>query len=250
MARVDEELVRRRLAPSLDIARRLILAGEVFGPSERLTHPGEQVKAETPLTLRVRERYVSRGGLKLEGALKAFDLDVSGLRCVDVGASTGGFTDCLLQAGAARVLAVDVGYGQFAWKLREDPRVELRERTNARSLTGDPELSGWADLVAMDVSFASAAGFAPLVAYLLHEGGLALCLVKPQFEADPGSVGEGGVVRSEAVRLSAVHKVEGAFSRHGLTVRSCAAAPITGAKGNQEYVLLAVREAPGEAAGE
>ncbi len=239
MTRLDEELVRRGLAPSVDAARRLVLAGEVSGASERYGSPATPVSSDAPLHVRATKPYVSRGGLKLEGALTAFDLDVSGLRCVDVGASTGGFTDCLLKAGAASVTAVDVAYGQFAWELRADPRVELLERTNARALAGDPAREHAYDLVVMDVSFASAATFADLVAYLLAPSGRLLCLVKPQFEATPEAIDAHGVVRAEAVRAEAVAKVSAAFAAHGLEVTGVVPAPVTGAKGNQEYVLSA-----------
>ncbi len=219
----------------------MILAGEVSGASERLTSPGHLVSKGAPLHVRAAKRYVSRGGLKLEGALKAFDLDVSGFACVDIGASTGGFTDCLLKAGAARVSAVDVAYGQFAWTLREDPRVELLERTNARALADDPARKAAYDLAVMDVSFASAASFASLVAYLLRPGGLLLCLVKPQFEAPADEVGAGGVVREEAVRREAVERTSRAFATQGLAVERVVPSPVRGAKGNQEYLLLARR---------
>ena len=241
MPRLDEELVSQGLCPDAKSAERLILAGLVSNSSECLTSPGRKVARGEPLHVKGSKRYVSRGGLKLEGALDAFGLDVRGLSCVDVGASTGGFTDCLLQHGAASVLAVDVGYGQFDWGLRNDSRVELLERTNAKALADDPLRSESADLVAMDVSFASAAGFASLAAYLLAPGGRLVCLVKPQFEAEPGAVGKGGVVRDEAVREGAVTRVREALGEHGLEVAGVAPSLVRGAKGNQEYLLLAVK---------
>lgn len=221
----------------------MILAGEVSGASERFQSPAMRVSPDSPLHVRAMRPYVSRGGLKLEGALRAFELDVHGFVCADIGASTGGFTDCLLKAGAARVSAVDVAYGQFAWELREDPRVELLERTNARALAEDPAREGAYDLVVMDVSFASAASFAGLVAYLLKPNGMLLCLVKPQFEAAPSEVGEGGVVREERVRQEAIEHAGHAFLEHGLSVEDVVASPVKGAKGNQEYLLLARRGA-------
>ncbi len=245
MVRLDEELVRQGLAANVDAARRMILAGEVSGASERYRSPGQLVASGAPLHVRARKRYVSRGGLKLEGALASFDLDVSGFSCVDIGASTGGFTDCLLKAGAARVTAVDVAYGQFAWALRDDPRIELLERTNARSLARDPSRKGAYDLCVMDVSFATAASFASLVAYLLKPHGLLLCLVKPQFEAAPAEVGEGGVVREEEVRQEAVRSASHAFLAQGLSVTRAIPSPVLGAKGNQEYLLLATRDMQG-----
>ncbi len=241
MVRLDEELVRQGLAPSADAACRMILAGEVSGVSERYRSPGQRVQEGAPLHVRASKPYVSRGGLKLEGALAAFHLDVTGFTCVDIGASTGGFTDCLLKAGAARVSAVDVAYGQFAWALRDDPRIELLERTNARALARDPSRKGAYDLVVMDVSFASASSFAGLVAYLLAPGGFLLCLVKPQFEAAPEEVGEGGIVREEGVRAEAVRHASAAFAEHGLNVEEVVPSPVKGAKGNQEYLLLARR---------
>mgnify|MGYP001778393496 CR=1 FL=1 len=236
--RLDAELVEQGFFSSADEALRAVMAGDVSTTDRRLTSPGEQVAPGIPLHVRGRSTYVSRGGLKLERGLAAFCVDPTGLACLDVGCSTGGFTDCLLKHGAASVVAVDVGYAQFSWELRQDPRVRLLERTN---IVDVPALlgSGVVDLAVCDVSFTSVITVLPAVCELLRPGGTFLTLVKPQFEAAREDVGEGGVVREEAVRLAALERVRAAFEGAGLAVRGSCESPITGHKGNVEYLLCA-----------
>jgi 23S rRNA (cytidine1920-2'-O)/16S rRNA (cytidine1409-2'-O)-methyltransferase len=182
-------------------------------------------------------RYVGRGGLKMEEALRAFALDVTDCVCLDVGASTGGFTDCLLQHGARRVVAVDVGHNQLDYRLRIDPRVESREGVNARHLAAE-EFSERFDLTVMDVSFISATKVLPALAPLLKPGGLALVLVKPQFEVGRGEVGKGGIVKDPVQHARVVAEVNAAASALGLTVRGVVESPILGAEGNREFLAL------------
>lgn len=212
------------------------MAGEVSTTDRRLTSPGEQVAPGIALHVRGRAAYVSRGGLKLERGLDYFGVDPSGLACLDVGCSTGGFTDCLLRRGAACVVAVDVGYAQFSWELRGDSRVRLLERTNICDV---PALLGTdvVDLAVCDVSFTSVVTVLPAVLELLRPGGTFLTLVKPQFEAPREDVGEGGVVRDARVREQALARVRTAFEEAGLAVRGSCESPITGHKGNIEYLL-------------
>lgn len=238
--RLDQELVDRGFFGSQADAMRAILAGEVSTSDRRLTAPGEQVRPGIELHVRGRRPYVSRGGLKLERGLEAFGVDPEGLACLDVGCSSGGFTDCLLRRGARSVLAVDVGYAQFDWSLRNDSRVELLERTNIVDVP-TPERRGTIDLAVCDVSFTSVATVLPAVCLLLKPEGCFLTLVKPQFEAPRTSVGEGGVVSDEAVRLQALEKVAQAFKEGGLGVAAACPSPIHGHKGNVEYLLLGER---------
>lgn len=211
------------------------MAGEVSTTDRRLTAPGEQVAPGIELHVRGRIPYVSRGGLKLAGGLDHFGVDPTGMRCLDVGCSTGGFTDCLLRHGAARVVAVDVGYAQFDWSLRQDERVTLYERTNVVDL---PALTDQRfDLAVCDVSFTSVVTILPAVVSLLAPHGMFLTLVKPQFEAPREDVGEGGIVRDPRVREAALAKVRDAFVEAGLDVQGSCQSPITGHKGNVEYLL-------------
>jgi 23S rRNA (cytidine1920-2'-O)/16S rRNA (cytidine1409-2'-O)-methyltransferase len=203
--------------------------------------PSETFPPDAPLRVRGGDdpaaRYVGRGGLKLERALSEFQIDPTGLVCIDVGASTGGFTDCLLQHGARRVVAVDVGHNQIDWRLRTDPRVEVREGVNARHLT--PEGFGERfDLAVMDVSFISAAKVLPAVVPLLNPGGRVVVLIKPQFEVGKGEVGKGGVVRDPAQHARVVEEVNASARALGLKVAGVVASPITGADGNKEFLAL------------
>jgi 23S rRNA (cytidine1920-2'-O)/16S rRNA (cytidine1409-2'-O)-methyltransferase len=235
--RLDRLLVDRGLAPSRERAQRLILAGAVLVADRPATKAGVLVPADAPLRLRgSASDYVSRGGEKLAGALEAFALDVAGTVALDVGASTGGFTDCLLRRGARRVIAVDVGYGQLAWTLRQDPRVVVLERTNARRLDGAmlPEAP---DLATVDVSFISLALVLPAVVGTLRPGAAMVTLVKPQFEAGRGQVGKGGVVRDPAVRAEAVARVRREAEGMGLRVRGETDSVLHGPKGNREVFL-------------
>ncbi|MHB0869826.1 MAG: TlyA family RNA methyltransferase [Chloroflexota bacterium] len=238
--RLDLLLVERGLAATREQARALIMAGSVTVGVEMVDKAGTKVEEDAALAVASAPRYVSRGGLKLEKALDAFGVDASGRVVVDVGASTGGFTDCLLQRGAARVYAVDVGYGQLDWRMRSDPRVVVMERTNARYLTSLPEP---ADLIVMDVSFISVRLILPAVARLLREGGRMVILVKPQFEAGRQQVGKGGVVRDPEVHRSVLRGFVEWGDREGFGVQRVTVSPIRGPAGNVEFLALV---APGE----
>jgi 23S rRNA (cytidine1920-2'-O)/16S rRNA (cytidine1409-2'-O)-methyltransferase len=208
--RADVLLVSRGLAASRAQAQALIMAGEVTSGDRRVDKPGAPLAPDAPLDVAGRPRFVSRGGDKLDGALGALGLDVSGKVCLDVGASTGGFTDCLLQRGAARVIAVDVGYGQLADKLRRDPRVDVRERVNARDLA--PSDVPPIDLVVVDASFIGIGKLIGAIARLLPPGGELVALVKPQFEAGREAVSKGrGVIRDEPTRLAAIEGARAAI---------------------------------------
>jgi 23S rRNA (cytidine1920-2'-O)/16S rRNA (cytidine1409-2'-O)-methyltransferase len=243
--RIDALLAERGLAASRTSAAASIRAGQVRighdGPVA--TKPGQLVPDDVELLLDAGRRYVSRGGLKLEKALDALEIDVSGRSCLDVGASTGGFTDCLLQRGAARVIAVDVGYGQFDWELRNDPRVTVLERTNARYLT-PADLPYAPDLASIDVSFISLVKVLPAVAACLSPDGEILALVKPQFELGRRRV-RGGVVRSTEERREALTAVASAARRAGLGVKGFAASGLPGPKGNLETFIWCAPGADG-----
>jgi 23S rRNA (cytidine1920-2'-O)/16S rRNA (cytidine1409-2'-O)-methyltransferase len=222
----------------VDEAKRAVLAGEVSSPNTPLTQPGISVDPSIEIHLRNDKRFVSRGGDKLAAALKDFHLAPKGLRCLDVGASTGGFTDCLLKNGAAQVLAVDVAYGQLAWQLRSDPRVQVLERTNIRDV--DPgEIGAPFDLIVVDVSFTSLSSLLPMLVRLLAKGGTLIALVKPQFELPALYVGEKGVITDQAAHAKALEQVIEAATGSGLAVQGASFSPITGAKGNIEFLLAA-----------
>ena len=238
--RLDAELVAQGLFRTTDDAMRAVLAGDVSTAGRRLDSPGEQVRPGIELHVRGHLPYVGRGALKLAGALDAFGVDPTDLACLDVGCSTGGFTDCLLRRGAASVLAVDVGYAQFDWSLRSDPRVTLLERTNIRDVPGTGRDAS-IDLAVCDVSFTSVTVILGAVMSLLRPDGRFVTLVKPQFEAAREDVAAGGVVREAGVRLAAIAKVASAFETCGLGVTGAMASPITGHKGNVEYLLLGER---------
>jgi 23S rRNA (cytidine1920-2'-O)/16S rRNA (cytidine1409-2'-O)-methyltransferase len=245
--RLDRLLVERGLAPTRERAQALILAGRVLVAEQKLDKPGHSVANDAPIRLLGGElRYVSRGGLKLEAALAHWKIDLQGRFCLDVGASTGGFTDCMLQHGAPRVLAVDTGYGQIAHTLRDDPRVSLMERTNARMLNpGD--LPGGISFFAMDVSFISATLVLPpvvgAVRQLSDSSGdsplEAVVLIKPQFEAGREHVGKGGIVRDPAAHQLAIERVRGCVEEQGGSRIEVIDSPITGAEGNREFLLHA-----------
>lgn len=235
--RLDAELVAQGFFPSQRDAMRSVLAGEVSTSDRRLDRPGEQVRPGIELHVRGRDRFVGRGGLKLEHGLNEFGVDVEGLDCLDVGCSTGGFTDCLLKHGAASVLAVDVGYAQFDWSLRQDDRVTLLERTNVTDLPDLPQ-SRMVRLAVCDVSFTSVLTILPAVCRLLEPEGLFLTLVKPQFEASREDVGEGGVIRDERVWDEALAKVASGMCEAGFDVQGSCASPILGHKGNKEFLML------------
>ncbi|MEB3172389.1 MAG: TlyA family RNA methyltransferase [Cyanobacteriota bacterium] len=244
--RLDLELVARGLADSRQQAQQLIRAGLVRCGDQVLDKPGHEVRPEAVLQVAQRPRYVSRGGDKLAAALAAFPLQVTGRVCLDGGISTGGFSDCLLQAGAQRVYGIDVGYGQTAWSLRSDPRVVLKERTNLRHLTPD-QLYGpgdpWPDLAVADVSFISLALVLPaLVTLLAPASSVArplelVLLVKPQFEVGRERVGKGGVVRDPQAHVEAIERVCAAAAQQAFLPAGLVASPITGPAGNHEYLL-------------
>lgn len=237
--RLDQRLVELGLAESRQRAQGLILAGLVRIDGQPAKKAGQPAPPGARITVDGPEHpYVSRGGLKLAGALDHFALDIAGLACLDLGISTGGFSDCLLQRGAAAITGVDVGYGQLAWKLRQDPRVSLHERVNARQMPPDMA-PGPYDLCVIDVSFISLTLVLPQVPPRLQPGGRLLCLVKPQFEAGREWVGEGGVVRDEAARQAAVDKVAAFLFGLGFLVLGQCDSPIEGPAGNREFFLLA-----------
>jgi len=242
--RIDRLLVERGLVPNRELARRLVMAGEVLVGDRPVTKPGAEVADDAALRLRTpASPYASRGGEKLAGALDAFGLDPTGLLALDVGASTGGFTDCLLRRGARGVIAVDVGYGQIAWKLRQDPRVTVIDRTNARHLEPG-QLPEPADLATVDVSFISLAKVLPAVAACVRPGGAVVALVKPQFEVGKGRVGRGGVVRDPALHAEVLNDLQRFASATGLAVDALLASPLLGPAGNREFFLL-LRTRPG-----
>lgn len=234
--RLDTLLLHRGLAESRERARALIMAGQVLADGEVADKPGREWPDDTRIDVKGALAYVSRGGLKLEAALDAFPVDPRGLRILDAGASTGGFTDCLLQRGAASVIAVDVGYGQFSWKLRTDPRVIPIERTNVRHLK-PADLPHPVDAAVADLSFISLRVVLPVFYNLLPEGAWFIPLVKPQFEVGKGEVGKGGVVRDpDKIRLALDAVVKSAVDC-GFTVTGEKESPITGPKGNREFLL-------------
>jgi 23S rRNA (cytidine1920-2'-O)/16S rRNA (cytidine1409-2'-O)-methyltransferase len=229
--------VERDLAPSRKRAQALILAGEVLVDGKRVTKAGTQVFTDADIEVSGKDiSYVSRGGVKLEAALREFNIDVTGLTCLDVGASTGGFTDCLLQHGAKHVTAVDVGYGQFDWSLRNDPRVEVIERTNIRNLEAGA-LPHPVDLACVDVSFISLKIVVPVVSELIKQTGQMVCLIKPQFEVGKGLVGKGGVVRDPALHEAVIEDLTAAFEGYKLHILGVIPSPILGPKGNQEFLM-------------
>ncbi|HEX4447388.1 MAG TPA: TlyA family RNA methyltransferase [Polyangiaceae bacterium] len=240
--RIDALLLSRGLAPSRARAQAIVLAGEVFIAGVRVDKAGTLVPEDAPVEVRGADHaYVSRGGVKLASALDAFALDVTGLRCLDLGASTGGFTDCLLQRGAARVVAVDVGYGQLAHKLRVDPRVVVMERTNARMLA-IAAIGGAADLTVVDASFIGLGALMPAIARCTREGGSLVALVKPQFEVGRELASKGkGVVRDEGVRAGAIAGAVSAVAAAGFEILDQCDSALPGPKGNLEAFVHARR---------
>lgn len=237
--RLDVVLVERGLAPSREKAQALILAGSVLVNRQKLEKPGHAIPADADVELIGQLPYVSRGGIKLAAALDHFRIHVAGLVCGDIGASTGGFTDCLLQRGAARVHAVDVGATQLDWKLRTDPRVILHEQTNARFLSANT-LGERLAFAACDVSFISATLIVPALVGVLNEDASLVVLVKPQFEVGREQVGKGGIVRDPALHAAACAKVAAVFHELGFSTQLIPS-PITGAEGNQEFLLYGRR---------
>ena len=239
--RLDTLLVEQGFFSSADDALRAVLAHEVKVGDVFATSAAQLVEPDAVIQVKGRKRFVSRGGVKLQAALDAFEQDVTGLRCIDVGCSTGGFTDCLLQAGAASVAAVDVGYGDLAWSLRQDERVSVFERTNVR--TADPvELGAPFDLIVADLSFIGLASLAPVFARLAQTDSVFIGLVKPQFESHHDETDDRGVVQDEAVRARTVDEVRTALEEAGFTCTGVIESPIHGKRsGNIEYLVRAVK---------
>ena len=239
--RIDKLLVDLGLAESRTKAQAMIMSGVVLVNEQRVDKPSQLF--DTNSSVRVKggddpaSRYVGRGGLKLEAALREFQIDATGLACLDVGASTGGFTDCLLQHGAKKVVAIDVGHNQIDWRLRNNPRVEVREGVNARYLQPE-DFEQRFDLIVMDVSFISVTKVLPAILSLVSPSGSIITLIKPQFEVGRGQVGSGGIVRDESKRLRAVEEVNQAAISLGLKVVNVIESPIQGAEGNIEYLAL------------
>jgi len=236
--RLDLLLVDKGLAPSRQRARALIMAGKILVNSLPAAKAGTLISGNDSIELKGGDiPYVSRGGLKLEGALNEISLNITDCTCLDVGASTGGFTDCLLQNGAVRVYAVDVGYGQLAWKLRQDPRVVAIERTNIRFMPFEiiPEA---VDIATIDVSFISLKIVVPAVMGFLKEEGFILALIKPQFEVGKGQVGKGGVVREPKLHARVIEDLSSFFTGTGLRCEKVIPSPILGPKGNREFFIL------------
>lgn len=235
--RIDKVLVERGLAESRTRAQALILAGQVLVREQRIDKPGQlidpnddiRIKGETP-------RYASRGGLKLEAALREFKINPEGKNCLDVGASTGGFTDCLLQHGAARVWAIDVGHNQIIWRLRQDPRVVVQEGVNARNLSPD-QFPVRFDIATIDVSFISLTKVLPSVRECLKEGADLIALIKPQFEVGKGEVGRGGIVTDPAKHQRVLDEIRRAALEVGLSPIGLTESPILGAEGNREFLM-------------
>jgi 23S rRNA (cytidine1920-2'-O)/16S rRNA (cytidine1409-2'-O)-methyltransferase len=235
--RIDKLLAEKGMVQSRERARALIMEGRVTVDGQKVEKPGTLIRMDAPLQIRGEDfPYVSRGGLKLEAALTAFDVDPEGKVVMDVGASTGGFTDCVLQKGAKRVYAIDVGYGQLAWKLQQDPRVINLERHNIRTLKRE-EVSEEVDLILVDTSFISVEKFLPHLLGFLKKGGDLLCLIKPQFEVGKDEVGKGGVVRDTKLHQNVVDRIS-QFSRGlALDVRGVIESPLLGPKGNKEFFI-------------
>jgi len=239
--RIDKIVVERGLTHSRERARALIMAGQVMVADHVADKPGQMVPVAAEVRLRGEPLlFVSRGGVKLQKALDEFNIDVTGLTVLDVGASTGGFTDCLLQRGAAKVIAVDVGYGQLAWKLRQDERVVNLEKTNIRYLTPD-KLARIPDLAVIDASFISLAKVLPATLALLKDGAAIIALIKPQFEVGRGEVGKGGVVRDALKHQEVITAVSSAAENLGLKVRGVTESPLLGPKGNREFLIFMVK---------
>ncbi len=235
--RLDKLLVTNNLAPTRQKAQAMILAGLVEVNSQRLDKPGSQVKLDCQVVIKGKEHpYVSRGGLKLEKGLAHFNINPTDFTCADIGASTGGFTDCLLQNGATKVFAVDVGYGQLDWKLRQDPRVIVMERTNARHLTQD-DIATPLNLAVIDAAFISLKILIPPLLNLFNETIAILALIKPQFEVGKGMVGKGGVVKDPLLHEQVIKEIIEFTDSLGLSNKGVTASPILGPKGNKEFLI-------------
>lgn len=244
--RIDVLLVENGFFSSRQLAQRSIMAGQVFVNAERVDKSGTKVPMDAKIEVKGNPlRYVSRGGLKLEKAIQLFEIDMTDRVVLDIGASTGGFTDCALQHGARMVYAIDVGYGQLAWKIRQDPRVKVMERTNFRYLQVSDLNEDRPDMAVMDVSFISLALIFPVLAEIMPLGSVGVALVKPQFEAGREQVGKKGIVRDKKVHLDVLKRSIHYAHQHGLEVRAMASSPIQGGEGNIEFLSYFERkEAP------
>ena len=242
--RLDSYLVEEGLVPTRSKAQALIMSGAVTVDGERVDKPGAVVKEGSEVELKdSSQKFVGRGGQKLEGALTEFGIDVSGMVAVDVGASTGGFTDCLLQRGASKVYAVDVGYGQLDWKLRNDERVIVKEKINARYLKPE-DIGEKTDIAVIDVSFISLTMVISPLIEILKPGARLVALIKPQFEVGKGQVGKGGIVKDESKHQEVVQKIKSFLENTGFTVQGVTPSPILGTEGNKEFLISAKVSSP------
>lgn len=245
--RVDILLVQRGLCETREKAKRTIMAGQVFSKEVRIDKAGEKIPVDSELTIKGQQlRYVSRGGLKLEKALKVFDVDVKDKLMLDIGSSTGGFTDCALQNGAKHCYALDVGSNQLAWKIRSDERVTVMEKTNFRYVTAPDLVEGLPNFATIDVSFISLELILPVLKTLLLPGGNVVALVKPQFEAGKEKVGKKGVVREAKTHLEVLEKIATFAESIGFVVKEASYSPITGGEGNIEFLFHLYNPNPGE----
>ena len=239
--RIDKLIHERGLAESRSKARSIIMAGSVFVNNQRIDKPGTLIKDDSEILIKnSRGKYVSRGGLKLEKALEQFNIEVNGITALDIGASTGGFTDCLLQNGAKKVYAFDVGHGQFDWKLRNSEKVVVKEKINCRYLE-QKDIGEIVDLVVIDVSFISLKLIVGPAINVLNSGGTLVALIKPQFEAGKGEVGKGGIIKDEAKHMEVVKMIRSYFEGVGLKIKGVIPSPIEGADGNKEFLICGVK---------
>lgn len=239
--RLDAAVFEQGFCDSREKAKTLIMAGVVYVNNQKADKPGLQIKDDDSIEVRSNPlKYVSRGGLKLEKAMSSFDIKLDGLVCADIGASTGGFTDCMLQNGAKKVYSIDVGYGQLAWKLRTDPRVVNMERTNFRYVTKE-QLPDELSFASVDVSFISLSLIVPVMRTLMRNDAYAVCLIKPQFEAGRDKIGKKGVVRDKSVHIEVVDNIIGMMLNNGFSVSGLDYSPVKGPEGNIEYLILVQR---------
>ena len=236
--RLDAAVFEQGFCDSREKAKTLIMAGVVYVNNQKADKPGIQIKDDDSIEVRSNPlKYVSRGGLKLEKAMSSFDIKLDGLVCADIGASTGGFTDCMLQNGAKKVYSIDVGYGQLAWKLRTDPRVVNMERTNFRYVTKE-QVPDELSFASVDVSFISLSLIVPVMRTLMRNDAYAVCLIKPQFEAGRDKIGKKGVVRDKSVHIEVVDNIIGMMLNNGFSVSGLDYSPVKGPEGNIEYLIL------------
>lgn len=236
--RLDAAVFEQGFCDSREKAKTLIMAGVVYVNNQKADKPGMQIKDDDSIEVRSNPlKYVSRGGLKLEKAMSSFDIKLDGLVCADIGASTGGFTDCMLQNGAKKVYSIDVGYGQLAWKLRTDPRVVNMERTNFRYVTKE-QVPDELSFASVDVSFISLSLMVPVMRTLMRNDAYAVCLIKPQFEAGRDKIGKKGVVRDKSVHIEVVDNIIGMMLNNGFSVSGLDYSPVKGPEGNIEYLIL------------